>query len=277
MKLYELLFTNEAAKTAEEAFQMNLVAVDTSIGKSPYQKIILFSPKHFIDVVEEAQKEYGSYNIEDNIQIENLKHFIRKQAIKESVVANITYTKEYQDLYGVSTSAATDKFGPLAYQLVMYVIEPSWLTSDTTLKPASKAVWSKMYELSNGDVYERKFLGEFDPAEPSFLLNRCSIDHSSLAFYREGVEAGEIRASEDAFLEWLKKKNMKPENFGYLWAYRKTFHGPKVQDLFKNGLEFLQEAERKFNIPANEFKSILSASGSEFFTNLYGSEASYTE
>jgi hypothetical protein len=274
MKLYPILF-NEIAKSASDAFQENLVVILTN--KGMFKKITLVNPSLFIKTIEKAKEKFDNLNTDNEVEKRAIKIFLRDEASKGSVIGNISYTQEGEDLYSISTSAAVDSYGPLIYQIVMYAIHPSWLMSDTALKPSSKFVWQKMYEYSNSGMYERKFLGEFNLSEPDFLLKRCSIDYSNLTDYREGIELGEIRATEEDFSRWLGRKNLNPEKFGFLWAYRKTSHEEKIKDLFENGDMFLEQVEKEFNIPIEEFKSIIIAAGSAFFVNLYDSETSYSE
>ena len=85
-------------------------------------------------------------------------------------------------------------------------------------------------------------------------------------------------ATEEYFLNWLKENNFKdPSKFGFLWAYKKTQHDPKIEELFEGGERFIQQAEDVLDIPSEELKNIIKNSGARMFSNVYGSQTSYTE
>lgn len=284
MKLYPLLFIDEAAKTAEDAFKAQLIAIDVSGDNNKYKRIILINPSKFVEAFTSAKKELGKYDplvYGDKSYRKSMEDKIVLDATNRGVIGNIAYTMKTDDLYMISTSAAVDQFGPLAYQMVMYLIKPAWLASDTSLKPASKAVWVKMYELSEQGMYVRKFLGEFE--NPEHLEYHLNIDYFNLANYEKGLSAKQIPATEAGFLSWIQEQNeklgkeLKPSDFGYLWAYQKVSHDPKIGKLFQDGRQFLSLTRVNEKITIKNLKFLLRDLGGSLFAELYGSEASYTE
>ena len=285
MKLYPLLFIDEAAKTAEDAFKAQLIAIDASGNDNTYRKIVLINPSRFLEAFTSVTAEHGKYNprnYESSYDIiDSLKAKTILDATNRAIIGSIGYSKEADGLYKIDTSAAVDKFGPLAYQMVMYLIKPAWLISDTSLKPASKAVWQKMYELSQEGVYTRKFLGEF--ANKEYLESRLGIDYDFLRSYDDKVSTNQIPPTEAGFISWLEQKNkitggkLKPSHFGFLWAYQKVSHDPQIGKLFRDGKQFLSLTRVNEKITIKNLKSVLRDLGSRFFAELYGSEESYTE
>ena len=142
MKLFPLLFLNEAAKTPEQAISEGIAVIKADIWNN---SIILFKVQTIID----AFKPHAT-------AIDVLKEIHDNYGI----VGLLDYSKKRNDLglYKVDASAAILDYGPLAYQITMQFIgNDNWLMSDTSLKPASTRVWNKMYEFSNKGF---TFIGE---------------------------------------------------------------------------------------------------------------------
>ena len=283
MKLYPILFLDEAAKTAEDAFKAQLVAIDASGDSKIYRKIVLINPSRFLEGFTSVTAEHGKYNPRNYRSYDISKEMKEKtvlDAANRSIIGSIGYSKESDGLYKIDTSAVVDQFGPLAYQMVMYLIKPAYLMSDSSLKPASMTIWQKMYELSEKGVYTRKFLGEI---ELDFLNQRLGLDYDILRRYDNKLSSNQIQPTEAEFLSWLEQQNqeyglnLKPNRFGYLWAYQKVSHDPKVGKLFQDGKQFLSLTRTSQKISIINLKSLLRDLGSELFNELYGSEASYTE
>ena len=129
-------------------------------------------------------------------------------------------------------------------------------------------------------MYTRKFLGDFQ--DINYLLDRTGIDYSDLAKYSDKVSY-EIPQTEEAFLNWLNEKNErtggneKPSKYGYLWAYQKASHDPKILKLFQDGKKFLSLTRTNEKVTIKNLKSVLGSLGRNLFDLLYRSEASYRE
>jgi len=257
MKLYQIIYTNEAARSAEESLEKGVFAY-LKPGMSP--KVILISGDRLLQAIDSEVL---------------LGPLVRKIAGR-AIVGAVGYNKDSsgEDLYKVDTSAGVASFGPLAYQLAMYAIQPSWLMSDTSLKPASHRVWKNMYKLSEQGVYERKWLGDYN------------ID---LIYERyigtERAERGKFKSflsslpppTEDLFIKWAKENYPEEpiENFGQFWAYRKTSHDPKIKNLFDQSEKFIEQMRTERKIPEVTTREIIERSAALFFSRLYGSAASY--
>lgn len=255
MKLYPLLFLNEDMRPGSDALAEGLAAIFDSNSK----RIILFSPSKFKEFVEKAINENGRFTTDDILKAADPKARI--------IFGYISYDDILSDLTSVSTSGAISGFGPLMYQLLMYVIKPSWLMSDTSLKPASLKVWQKMYELSEKNVYERTFLRTFSQ---SSFMSRTDLgdDVAAINAYLKDSYGDPY---EKRFYEWLKANNKEPKEFGFLWAYRKKDFDGSFGTLLDNGEKAVQEILDMFNIN----KQVISRIGAVFFTNVYGTEKSY--
>lgn len=157
MKIYPILY--EAAQSVEGSLGKGIAAVNSE------GEVTLFSTRRVMSQFQRMQKTVdGVVGIEYKDKI-NL-------AIKlagDAVVGQVSYGNNGPDLCSVSSSSGVNKFGPLAYQLVMYRIKPRWLRSDESLTTGddynriggSQSVWNNMYQLSKKGVYERRWLGSF--------------------------------------------------------------------------------------------------------------------
>lgn len=224
MKLYPILF--EAARTAGESLSKGIIAIRTG---NPWggHNISLLSKQR-------ADKALEKVSI----------LAVYKAIANDATVASVAYSEQSPGLYAVETSAGVNKFGPLAYQLVMFAIQPAWLKSDTSLSSDSMSVWQKMYDLSEKGVYERKWVGDFTdgPYIVEAMMEIAQQWHGDDFFNREGL-GWDGTGDEQSFLKFLaeqeEKDNTDPALFGYFWAYRKTSHEPEIEQLFAAGDEFM--------------------------------------
>jgi len=205
-----------------------------------------------------------------------------------ALVGSVSYHVTGQEVYKVDTSAGVNKFGPLAYQLVMNAIKPAWIQSDSSLKEASQGVWNKMYQLSNGGAYERKWLGEFNNGEDR--IKRALDVNSNTEIYMDGywkmikdynhmidinarlIEPEELPPNpykEEVFLKFLKENPSTLPYSGQLWAYRLTNPDPKIQELFDAGNDLLITLEKDFNIPKGMALNVIRDAADKFFSRLY--------
>lgn len=273
MKLYPIIYT-EAVRTAEESLEKGVFAY---LKSGMYPKVILLSASRFLQAISAAKKEGLQYDPSSNML--GNKTFINKvedQAANRAVVGSVSFHEEanFEDLYKVDTSSGVASFGPLAYQIGMYVVRPSWLMSDSSLKPASHRVWKTMFKLSEQGVYERKFLGEYGI---DLLYERyIGTERGKFMKYIQSLEDKVIPADEVNFLKWLKTvlPEEKPENFGQFWAYRKLNHDPKISELFEQGKQFVKQLQDTHNIPEGMAQELINRSANKFFNRLYGSAAS---
>ena len=123
MKLYPLIYINEGARTSEEAVSKGVAAFITK-----KDSIVLFVVERVIDITKRFVEKYPS-----NARKSYHNEMLGTELAKRSIVAEITTTSVGDDLYKVESSAGVSKFGPLAYQLAMVNIYPSWLISDVSL------------------------------------------------------------------------------------------------------------------------------------------------
>jgi hypothetical protein len=278
MNLYSIIY--EAARTAEEALSKGVSAVVTRGPKDTYfNHISLFDNNRLMKAIEPRTSKPtesddvinllggGSYDSATDAA---------QRAANRALVGTIVYVKNqrFDDLFQISSSGAVSSFGPLAYQIVMYVISPAWLASDTSLKPASQRVWEKMFELSEQGVYERKFLGLYSANEIYERLPK-NLPRNTFYGYMDLLELEKIPPTEEAFLEWLKKNTtIEPKTVGNFWCYSKTSHDPKIVDMFANGEKVIKELEAKYNMPEKDVKNLLKTASAKLFDRLYGSKAS---
>jgi hypothetical protein len=205
-----------------------------------------------------------------------------------ALVGSVSYHVTGPEVYKVDTSAGVNKFGPLAYQLVMNAIKPAWIQSDSSLKEASQGVWNKMYQLSNGGAYERKWLGEFNNGEDR-IKRALSVNGNTKVYmsgYREMIKDYEhmidINArliepeelppnpyKEEVLLKFLEENPSTRPYSGQFWAYRLTNPDPKIQELFDAGHDLLKTLETDFNIPKGMALNVIRDAADKFFSRLY--------
>jgi hypothetical protein len=257
MKLYPILFLNEAAKTPEQAISEGVAVISADIWNDT---ILLVNVQTIIN----AFQSHG-------YDLQLVADVIFK---KNGIVGLMDYTKKESDLYKVNASAGILDYGPLAYQITMqHIGNNNWLACDTSLKPASKYVWQKMFEFSNKGVYKRKWLGTWSFG---LLVDRSDIEEG-INEYIQDIEDNNIDyKNEQEFLDWLEVRGLKPENYGFLWAY--NLSSPiNVRSLYVKGKETVENiAEENENSNETIVKTIAEAAR-QFWDKMYGSEASYSE
>jgi len=260
MKLYPIVY--EGARTAEEALSKGVSAVITRGPKDTYfNHITLFDNERLL----KAARPRNSKPTDAS-----------RSAANRALVGTIAYLKNqrFDDLFQISSSGAVSSFGPLAYQIVMYVISPAWLASDTSLKPASQRVWEKMFELSERGVYERKFLGLYSYREIYERIPK-NLPRTTFYDYIDLLERERIAPTEEAFLDWLKTNtNIEPHIVGNFWCYSKTSHDPLIVDMFNSGENIIKVLGDEYNINEKDAKQLLKNAGAKLFDRLYGSSAS---
>lgn len=255
MKLYPLLYTNEAARSVAGSLEKNIAA------KLIYDDtVVLFSTNRMDKILSKASKSsLYKYNFEA----------WRQQVIKSlsdsAIVATVSFDKISPNLYTVSTSAGVSGFGPLAYQLVMQKIKPTndWLKSDVSVSTTAHNVWNKMYQLA--DLYERKWLGDFNP-----IYIKNALRTHAIRGYDPSVH-GKTEAEVAAF---LNKNSPNPQdedvfkNYGNLYAYRLKNDIAEYKALYDKGEMFFGGLDR-YDISESDIKHIFDRSTTSFFSRRY--------
>lgn len=263
MKLYSLLFLDEAARTPEEASSKGIAALNLK------NRVVLFS----VNRVLETTKKFLQKTPKTEQNESDYDEMLGTELAKRSIVGQVLVSpwRISTDLSVVNTSAGVNKFGPLAYQLAMAAIHPSWLMSDQTLttgkagRGGSADVWNKMYELSEQGVYERKWLGDYNlNSKTSPLVHRMNATpKAENIFAHYNIVYGTSEEGIQGYLEdhGLESK-YSPSEFGYFWAYRladpSSVNGSKlyiagsglVEDMKKLGVT---DPERSLDMAGSEF------------------------
>lgn len=210
MKLYPLLFLNEAQVFARHAYKLGLVIVRIGELGPEGAAFYLINKNNIKDENGELKKNgqgivYGSLDV---------------------------YPGDNRKLMQVRSSDAISGYGPLLYQTAMFAIKPKWLQSDTSLTSDSYEVWNKMYQFSEKGVYERMYVGNLDKISRSECAN-------ALGQKPDNKES----KTEQAFLNFLQTLTppVKPENVGCYWAYRKLDHEPEISLMLKEGEKLLAQ------------------------------------
>jgi len=265
MKLYPLIYTNEAARTTEEATAKGVAAFLTE-----ENTIVLFVIKRVIDITKRFVEKYPV-----NVRKAYHNEMLGTELAKRSIVAEITTVSvgaSTSDLNKVDSSAGVSRFGPLAYQLAMANIHPNWLISDVSLTEdgGSADVWNKMYELSTKGVYERKWLGEYNRNSAySPLVRRMQTTKKGRELFSDYTPIyGTSEEGIQAFLEDHGRENeYSPYEFGFFYAYRLTNpQSIQTTGLFNAGDNVVMEMKKLGIDDPNE---VLSSAGFEFFERRY--------
>jgi hypothetical protein len=206
MKLYPLLFLNEAQVFAAQAYKQGLVIVPIDAGDLGTALILV-----------------------NKNQIKDKNGKIKKDNQGQGVVyGKLDIGQGSEDDFMQTRSAdAVKGYGPLLYQAAMYYFEPKWLESDESLTDDSYGIWNKMYEYSEKGVYERRYIGN------------VGLSRSDCANALSSKPSEEEAATEEAFLAYLKSLNMEPKQVGCYWAYKKTSHEPEIAIMIKEGEKLL--------------------------------------
>ena len=273
LKLTQILF-QESAQSVEGSLGKGIAAVNSD------REVTLFSTRRVMSQFQRMQKTVdgvGGGSGNDAWRNDRL-------AIKlagDAVVGQVSYGNNGPDLCSVSSSSGVNKFGPLAYQLVMYRIKPRWLRSDESLTTGeddsrmggSQDVWNKMYQLSKKGVYERRWLGSFfsddDIIAIRKLRNAKGVNgptDDALADYDPREDT-----SEKAFLDFLGDEGFEASGFGHFWAYRLQTPDPKIQELFDAGDRLKAEiaALKIRGMAPFDIRETLEKASSGFFARRY--------
>ena len=294
MKLYPIIYLNEAAPTATEAIGKDVAAItsddyaDWEMESPSEHSIVLIDVGRAKSIMQPggrpasagrhswAASPWPGIRQRAGGMSESDTYTISKLIANRAVVGYVAYSDSDENLWKIDASAGVASFGPLAYQLAMWSTG-GWLESDTSLKPASQRVWQKMYELSEQGVYKRKWLGEWNE---SHLSERMHIGPApqDLGEYITKVVHGEIDyEDEQAFLSWLQENNLKPETYGWLWAYQLVSHDSNTRSLFDKGKQLIKDLREIYpQFTEKDLGWLFSdAAGRKFFRRLYGGKASY--
>jgi len=256
MKLYPLLYINEAAKTPAQATSEGVAVISANMWGDT---IVLFNVKTLTNAFALGHDLSQVVDIISN---------------KDGIVGLIDFDNEDFDLYKVNASAGILDYGPLAYQIVMQHIGiRNWLMSDTSLKPASKHVWKKMYEFSNKGIYERKWLADWNF---DLLVNRADIEQDLEKYIQDVTDNNVGYENEEDFFDWLEVHGLKPEDYGFLWAY--NLSSPiNVKPLYVKGKETIENIAQENEYSTETIVETIAKAAKAFWDKMYDSEASYSE
>ena len=271
LKLTQILF-QEAAQSIEGSLGKGIAAVNSD------REITLFSTRRVMSQFQRMQKTVdGVGGGSGNDAWRNGRLAIKLAG--DAVVGQVSYGNNGPDLCSVSASSGVNKFGPLAYQLVMYRIKPRWLRSDESLTTGedgiggSQSVWNNMYYLSKKGVYERRWLGSFFSEDDIIAIRKLRNAKGVNGFIDDSLDDYDPRedTSEKAFLDFLREKDMEPTDFGHFWAYQLQTPDPKIQELFDAGDRLKAEiaALKIRGMAPFDIQATLEEASSEFFGRRY--------
>ena len=250
MKLYPIIYLNEGMRTPEEALEKGIAAIQTPTGVAGGQFVNLVSKKRMLDLLEKNKTLL-------NNPTERLKLVFK--AANRAVVGSVSFRSTHvQGVTKINTSAAVNKFGPLAYQLAMHYIKPKWLCSDTSLTAESAKVWYEMY--TRPELYEKKWMGDLSGDSTKLINDRLNADEN-----KDYIDLPDDMVTDEAY---MTQELGDMSKYGYLYVYRLAKPIPALQAVFDQGEAFLDElVDRGFD--AALIKQIISDSGDAFFERRY--------
>jgi hypothetical protein len=238
IQLEKLLFT-EAVPTPKEALKAGIAA----IGSIQNNAVVLVSYSRTIKTIER------SADLAFDLSNRAVVGFVRVKPVNNR-------------LYQVKQSAGVNKYGVLAYQLVMHELKDkanAWLCSDIDLTNDSWDVWQKMYEYSDkndGNLYKAKWLGAW--GHEAFQPGMKSLEYRiPNGIYSKIYDYGLI--SDQEVLKALGKHASKAAT---LYAYQLKRPLPQVSQMFAKGKELLKKVS---------VKDVMDAGGM-FFDRMYPSD-----
>lgn len=298
MKLYPILY--EAAQSVEGSLGKGIAAFALPGG------VALVSTRRVLESLRGRIKKSGvpSYlkpknptspeeDIDDRMAEDdddwdertNFEEKLADSLSNNAVVGSVTYHSAGTNAYKVDTSSGVNKFGPLAYQLVMFVIQPAWLKSDSSLKEGSQGVWNKMYQ--RGDV-EKKWVGSFGgspavsydnlessivsiprnekPANDGVTITKGTKE--LLKIYLNNIHP--TAPTEDVFLDFLRDNNIDINDHGNFYAYRTTtgYTGP-VKTMFDLGDQMKEYMITKLEATSDAVSEAFRMGSNKHFSRMY--------
>lgn len=249
-------------QTASEALDKGIAAIALDAGG-----VILLSPERTLAVLRKMKKTREAL------------WDASRQLANRATVGTVKYQQDgtLRDCCKVRTSAGVNRFGPLAYQLVMANITPMWLHSDSSLSAGSSNVWNTMYKLSGlGGVYQRQWLGDLsssggeddtiDTLNISFTAAETGWDLNTNPY----ENPGSADTTESGFLRFLATQtHMKPEQYGQMWAYRLAAQPPEIAALFAAGSDLKKKIVGEGIVPESALTKLFKDTIELFFDRRY--------
>ena len=273
MKLYPLIYTNEAAKTSGDAISAKLGLI-VGGGIAGTKNIVLYSGS----VARRIYERHLSHP-EEALEWVGRGDFLFTQLAQQAIVGIITFRNHATNLVAVKFSAATDKFGPLLYEIAMGMANPKFVHSDYQLTKGSRVVWQKMY---NRTDVERKWLGHFfSNVDDAGIHLHAAAEACGVAsqirvqkfIYDIKLQEGKWNPveAERMFEEKVLSRIGDRSKFGAMYAYRLAAGGALTDynKLLANGEDFAEELAGAFKLTTKRVKKEIINAGDEFFMNLY--------
>lgn len=264
----------EAARTSFEAVHNEMAILFTYDNPAEDIAVTLVSVDEvddFISVVRSKPKNAR--------RLTDLKWLFANKAI----IGSITARRRQTDLYAIDATAATDKYGPLLYDLLMGAIYPAYLKSDTRLTAGSRNIWNVMFKR---DDVEREWLGNvssvIDIKEVMSALSSgwgpsarvAAREYEENHLDSETVESG--GGAYNNFVDFVQRlyriSKADGDNIGPFFAYRKKPGKTELGDfskLWRRGIDLIDELAKLYGVTNKDILDKVDEAGQLHFNNLY--------
>jgi len=299
MKLYPIIYTNEAAKTPTEAIEsdLGLIIVDDP----DYVSAILISTKRCETIAKTYERLKAKlpkqqdkaqqptlpatsvlstepYNSslppwELNEAAGNLAKlaWLEKAIGNRAVVGNVGANHSDTNMWRVNHSVAFAKYGPMLYEILLGLIYPSYLCSDYSLTKDSRKVWNVMY--TRNDV---EAIPVSEISDDSWSALRTSFNVAGME--SEAAKQAKEKLDEESYVpeDWTETfvASLPPEDkakLGPFFAYRKKSGSnlSKYNNLLDAGEDVVNMFASTLNLAANSVKETISIAAGITFSRVY--------
>lgn len=261
--LSEILYVDEAAKTASNALAMNYVLF---VVKPDGQTMYVLADAN--EAKQSLAKATGKMSLFE--WLTDVADVIKGMIVLDDDGNSKTVS--------VSNSAAIGGFGPLLYELAMADVSPKYLTTDSKVTPAALNVWSKFYE--RNDV-KKIFLEELHDGECLEVMKSLQLaavhlrDHINnqnaldliLARINTCSRNGQLHNPESFMRQLASHIDLKL--LPMLFAYSMSQKSATARVLRNEGDILAAEIMNTFRINRGQFTSDLHSAAADFFSRLY--------
>ena len=263
MKLYPIIYTNEAAKTPEEAIEAELGLFVQNDGRSAY--VILLSAERCEAIVRSYQtkgmmaKRWG------------MQEWLTIALGNRAIVGGVAADRADGEMWRVSYSVAVEKYGPMLYEAMMGIIYPDYLRSDYSLTKDSQTIWNKM--LQRKDV---KAVPVDELSDDAWEALTTSFNVAGLTSAAAKKAQKELRQTGEAPEGWFNKfvETLPPEDkekLGPFYAYQKKTgeHLSKYNTLFEAADDIVRMFQTTLKLSEDDVKDAISIASVDTFRRFY--------
>lgn len=302
MKLYPIIYTNEAAKTPEEAIKAELGLFVQNDGASAH--VILLSAERCEAIVRSYQAKgmkptkaksrtpsissvtytqpsspivQGDYDpsvppwdINESVA-GNKQEWLTIALGNRAIVGGVAAERTDGEMWRVAYSVAVEKYGPMLYEAMMGIIYPDYLRSDYSLTKDSQTIWNKM--LQRKDV---KAVPVDELSDDAWGALTTSFNVAGLTSAAAKKAQKELRQTGEAPEGWFNKfvATLPPEDkekLGPFYAYQKKTgkNLSKYNTLFEAADDIVRMFQTTLKLSEDDIKNAINIASADTFRRFY--------